>query len=80
MLYVMENPTWGYGLDFIRALRRRFGARAICVYTQEDALPRSRRLQPELFNPAYIEASYRAARRPCPSSSPTCARATPSKA
>jgi hypothetical protein len=58
--YVIENPTGGYALDFIRRMHRRFGARAVCVHTSAAALPASPRLHPELFSKDYVAAHYRA--------------------
>jgi glutathione synthase/RimK-type ligase-like ATP-grasp enzyme len=59
MEYVIENPSLGYGRDYIRAMHRRFGAKAVCLYTREVALPKSAKLQPELFSKQHVAASYR---------------------
>ena len=56
--YVIENPAGGYGIDFIRCMRRRFGARAVCVYTAEAQLPASARLHPELASKDHVAAHY----------------------
>lgn len=60
MQYVIENPTRSYGIDFIRRMHRRYGARAVCYYTTPNALPVSRREHPELFSQEYVAAHYRA--------------------
>lgn len=61
MQYVIENPTWNYGREFIRSMHRRFGARAVCFYTRDDTPPTSAKLHPELFDQRYVAASYRVA-------------------
>jgi len=57
--YLIENPTKAYGQDFIRRMHARFGARAVCFYTSDEALPHSAKLYPELFSKDYVAAQYR---------------------
>jgi len=45
-------------MDFIRRMHRRFGARAVCFYTSQTALPSSPRLHPELFSKDHVAAHY----------------------
>lgn len=57
--YLIENPNSGsYGIEFIRFLHRRFGARAVCCYTSKEQQPLSAKEYPELFNPELVSAHY----------------------
>lgn len=58
MQYAIENPCRAYGVDFIRRMHRRFGARAVCFYTTNGDIPTSRRRYPELFSADYVAAHY----------------------
>lgn len=58
MQYVIQNPTRGYAVDFIRRMHRRFGARAVCYYTSAEMLPVSPRRHPELFSKDFTAAHY----------------------
>ncbi|CAM2802114.1 ATP-grasp domain-containing protein [Rariglobus hedericola] len=58
MQYLIQNPTGGYALDFIRRMHRRFGARAVCFHTTTANVPSSARLHPELWSKDYIAAHY----------------------
>jgi hypothetical protein len=66
MEYAIENPCRAYGLEFIRRIHRRFGARAVCFYTSKESIPTSSQRYPELFAKDYVAASYQVGQQALP--------------